>query len=117
MLQEDFDEIYKNHPQDAIQKAYFGNQCFRLFTACCYAKNPNNNDVRNDNVIVVTESSVQDRVASISCLQKVIQKLKHMHKKSHENAYVWSDGMGSQFISRYIFKLLTSKGPMMESKW
>ena len=48
---------------------------------CCYAKSPNNNDVRNDNVIVVTESSDHDRVASVSCLQKVVHKLEHMHEK------------------------------------
>ena len=114
MLREDFVEIYKNHQEDAIQKVYFGYQCFRIFTACCYAKSPNNNDVRNDNVIVATESSDHDRVASLSCLQKVIHKIKHMHEKTYENVYVWSDGMGSQFISRHIFKLLASKGPMME---
>ena len=71
-------------------------------------------DVRNDNVIVVTESSDHNRVTPISCLQKVIHKIGHMHEKTYENVYVWSDGMGSQFISRYIFKLLASKGPMME---
>ena len=32
--------------------------------------------------------------------------------KKHTNFYVWSDGMGSQFRSRYIFKLLASKDPM-----
>ena len=32
MLHEDFAE---NQQQDAIQKAYFGNQRFRIFTACC----------------------------------------------------------------------------------
>ena len=81
MRHEDFAEIYKNHQRDAIQKAYFGNQCFRIFTACCYAKNPNNNDVRNDNVIVVTENSDHDKVASISFLQKFIHKIAHMYKK------------------------------------
>ena len=114
MRHEDFAEIYKNHQRDAIQKAYFRNQCFRIFTACCYAKNPNNNDVRNDNVIVVTENSDHDKVASISFLQKFIHKIAHMYEKTYENVYVWSDGMGSQFISRYIYKLLASKGPMME---
>ena len=79
-----------------------------------YAKSPNNKDVRNDNVIVVTKSSDLDRVASISCLQKVIHQIEHMHEKTCVNIYVWSDGMESQFISRYIFKLLASKDLMME---
>ena len=115
MLHEDFAEIYKNHQQDAIQKAYFGNQYFRIFTACFYAKSPNNNDVRNYNVIVVTESSYHDRVASISCLEEVIRKIEHIHEKTYENVYLWSDdGMGSQFISCYTFKLLASKCPMVK---
>ena len=35
-----------------------------------------------------------------------------MHEKTYENVYVWSDGIGSKSRSRYIFKLLASKGPM-----
>ena len=61
-----------------------------------------------------TESSYHDRVASLCCLQKLVHMIEHMHEKVYENFYVWSDGMGfrSQFRSRYIFKLLASKGPM-----
>ena len=104
--------MLKVNQQDAIKSAYFGNQCFRIFTACCYAKSPNNNDVRNENVIVVTESSDYDIAACMSCLQKVVHKMEHMHKKTYENVYVWSDGMELQFRSRYIFKLLASNGTM-----
>ena len=68
-------------PARCHTKAYFGNQCFRIFKKCCSTKSINNNDVRNDNVIVVTESSDRDRVASISCLQNVIHKIEHVHKK------------------------------------
>ena len=81
MLHVDFTESYQNDQHDAIQSAYFGNQCLRTFTVCCYAKSPNNNDVRKDNVIVVTESSNHDKVASMSCLQKVVHKIEHMHEK------------------------------------
>ena len=63
-------------------------------------------------VIVVTESSDLDRVASMSCLQKVAHKIEHLHEKTYENVYVWSDGLGSQSRSHYIFKLLASKSPM-----
>ena len=35
-----------------------------------------------------------------------------MHEQTYENVYVWSDGMGSQFRSRYIFKLLASNSPI-----
>ena len=77
--------------------AYFGNQRFSIFTACFYVKRPNNNNVRNDNVIAVTESSDHNRVASISCLQKVVHKIQHMLAKTYDIVYVWSDGMGLQF--------------------
>ena len=60
MLQVDFEESYKNDQQDVIQSAYLGNEYFRILKACCYAKSSNNN-VRNDNAIVVTESSNHDR--------------------------------------------------------
>ena len=82
MLHVDFAESYKNDQQDAVQSAYFGNQCFRIFTAYCYAKSL--------------------KVTSMSCLQKVVHKIKHMDEKTYKNFYGWSDGMGSQFISLYI---------------
>ena len=46
--------------------------------------------------------------------KKLSTRLNTCIKKTYENVYVWSDGMGLKFISRYIFKLLASKGPMVE---
>ena len=63
----DFAESYKNDQQDVIQSAYFGNQCSRIFTVCCYVKSPNNY-VINDNVSISTKSFDHDRVASMNCL-------------------------------------------------
>ena len=57
MFHADFAKSYKNDQQDAIQSAHFRNQCFSIFKACSYAKSPNNNNVKNDNVIVLTEST------------------------------------------------------------
>ena len=54
MLYVDFAESSKNNQQDAIESAYFGKQCFRIFTGCCYTESHHNDNVRNDNVIVVT---------------------------------------------------------------
>ena len=67
---------------------------------CCYTKSPNNNDIRNDNAITVTETSDHHSAAFMNCLEKVIHRIKHMHETLHENVYVWSGGMGSQFRSR-----------------
>ena len=72
----------------------------------------NKNDARNDTVIFITESSDHDRVACMICLQEVVREIEHRHKRTYENVYVWSDGMGSQFRSPKVFKLLASKGAM-----
>ena len=95
MLYVDFAESYKNDKGDV----YFGNQYLKIFKACSCAKSSNNNDVRNDNVIVVTKSSDHDRVTSMNCLQNVVHKMEHMHEKTYGNVHVSSDGMGSQFRS------------------
>ena len=97
---------YKNEQQDAIQSAYFGNQCFSIFTACCYFNVQGK--IKKDNVIVVTEKSDLDRVASMSCLQKVVHEIEINHSKCYENWYVWSDGMGTQFRSCFVFEILAS---------
>ena len=112
MVQVDFAESYKNDQQDPIQSAYFGNQCFTIFMACCYFNI--DDKIKNSNVIVVTERSDHDRVALMSCLEKVGGKIESKHGKCYENLYLWSDGMGAQFRSRFVFKLLA--GTVLPSK-
>ena len=104
MFYADFAESYENDQQDVIQSAYFENQCFSIFTVYCYTKNPNNNDVKNDNAIVITKSFNPQWVMFMSCLQKIVHKIKHMHEKWYD--IVWSDGIGSQVSSRYAFKYI-----------
>ena len=116
MVQVDFAESYKNEQQDAIQSAYFGNQCFSIFTACCYSKV--SGKIKNDNVIIVTERSDHDRVTSMSCLQKVIGEIESKNNELYKNLYIWSDGMGAQFRSRFVFKLLAGTVlPKKSLKW
>ena len=86
MIQIDFPESYKNEQQDVIQSAYFGNQCFSIFTACCYFNVQGK--IKNDNVVVVTKRSEHDRVASMSCLQKVFHEIESKHGKYYENLYM-----------------------------
>ena len=93
LLHVDFAKSYKNDQQDTIQSAYYGNQCFRIFTACFYAKSPNNNDVRNDIVVVITGSSDHDRVACMICLQKVVHEIEHMHEKKKTYARMFTLGV------------------------
>ena len=114
ILHVDFAERCTNDQEDPIQSAYFRNQCFDIFTECFYAESSDNNDVRNDNVIVDTESFEHDRVVSVSYLQKIVHNIKHMLEKTYKNVYVWSDGVRSQSRCRYIIKLLFNKGSMFE---
>ena len=73
MIQVDFAESYSNEQQDVIQSAYFGNQCFSIFTGSCYLNVQRN--IKNDNVIVVSKISDHDIVASMSCLEKVVHEI------------------------------------------
>ena len=44
--------------------------------------------------------------AVMSCLQKVVEEIELKNGKSYDNLYVWSDGMGAQFRSRFVFQIL-----------
>ena len=54
-----FTESYRNHQQNEIQSAYFGNQSFSLFTSCCYFKGATS---ENKSVVMVTENSDHNRI-------------------------------------------------------
>ena len=45
----------------------------------------------------------------MSCLKKVIDTVETECGKSFTNVVLWSDGMGTQFRSRFIFQLLAGK--------
>ena len=101
----DFTESYTNDQQNEIQSAYFGNQSFSLFTSCCYFKGVTS-EIKNKSVVVLTENSDHNRITSMSCLKKVIDTVETEYGKSFTNVVLWSDGMGTQFRSRFIFQLL-----------
>ena len=52
-----FTEGYRIGHQDTTHGVYSGNQSFSIPTACCYTKSDRPDDLQNDRVIVVTESS------------------------------------------------------------
>ena len=97
-------ESYRNDQQNEIQSVYFGNQSFSLFTLCCYFKGVTS-EISNKSVVVVTENSDHNRITSMSCLKKVIDTMETECGKSFTNVILWSDGMGAQFQSRFIFQL------------
>ena len=98
----DFAESYRNDQQNEIQSAYFGNQSFSLFTSCCYFKGVTS-EIRNKSAVAETENSDHNRIPIMSCLKKVIDTVETECSKSFTNVVLWSDGMGTQFRSRFIF--------------
>ena len=104
----DFAESYRNDQQNEIQNAYFGNQSFSLFTSCCYFEGVTN-EIRNKSVVVLTENSDHNRITSMSCLKKVFDTEEMECGKSFTSVALWSDGMGTQFRSRFIFQVLAGK--------
>ena len=104
----DFAESYQNTQQDEIQSAYFGNPTFSIFTACCYTKSLDNDEsLKKDSMVVISESREHNRAAALTCLQKVIMKAEEVNAADFQKIYVWSDGCAAQFRSRFVFRLLT----------
>ena len=63
-------------------------------------------EIRNKSVVAVTENSDHNRITAMSCLKKVINTVDPECSKSISNVVLWSDSMGTQFRSRFIFQLL-----------
>ena len=63
---------------------------------------------------MVTENSNHNSITSMSCLKKVINTVQTECGKSFTNGVLWSDGMGTQFQSKFIFQLLA--GAMFSNK-
>ena len=53
------------------------------------------------------EVSDKSRVASLSCIKKVIPHVESLIGNVAENVHIFSDGMSSQFRSRFVFHFLT----------
>ena len=97
-------------------KFYSGNQNFSFFTLCFYFKgvtseirNKSASEIRNKSAVVVTENSDHNRITSMSCLKKVFDTEEMECGKSFTSVALWSDGMGTQFRSRFIFQVLAGK--------
>ena len=100
-------ESYNNTQQDEIQSAYFGNS-----TVCGYILN-NGRELSKRSVAVV--GSDHSRIAALTCLDVV---LKEIEKETEvKKLIVWSDGCAFQFMSRFVFKLLSSYRPELLLEW
>ena len=78
LLHVDYSQNYVNLQQGEIQSAYFGHDCFSLFTACCYLRD-DTGKIINENVTVISEASDHSRIAAFSCVNKVFDFIREKH--------------------------------------
>ena len=112
----DYSENYKCQQQNEIQSACFGHKQFSLFTACTYYRSKEVS-LEKLPITVTTEENDKSRIASISCVNKVIS---HSITKVHQEitkVYIVSDGCSAQFRSRYVFYLLTCIHQQLHIEW
>ena len=117
LLHVDYSENYKSKDQNEIQSAYFGQSTFSLFTACPYYRCLESDKIKTMSTTVTSEASDKSRMASMTCVSKVIEHVISEIPNSINTVYVVSDGCASQFRSRFVFKLLTTMHPEMNLEW
>ena len=114
LIHVDHNESYKNKQQDEIQRAYFGQSSFSLFTAAVYHLDSNRNLVKRP-VVVVSESSDHSRIAALKCIEFVIKEVERQTNLT--KIIMWSDGCAAQFRSRFVFKLLANYRRNLQLEW
>ena len=120
----DYSENYKSKDQNKIQSGYFGQSTFSLLTACPYHRCLESDKIKTMSTTVTSvtttvtfEASDKSRMASMTCVSKVIEHVISEIPNSINTVYVVSDGCASQFRSRFLFKLLTTMHPEMNLEW
>ena len=68
----DYSENYKSQDQKEIQSAYFGQASFNFFTACPYYRCSETSKIRTMPTTITSEVSDKSRMASITCVKKVM---------------------------------------------
>lgn len=63
LINVNYSENYVNQEQQKIQNAYFGHDCFSIFTGCCYFRTANG-ELVNENITVTSEASDHSRLAA-----------------------------------------------------
>lgn len=102
----DYSENYANQDQNQIQSAYFGQNCFSIFTACCYLSV--DGILVNENITVTSEASDHSRISALSCWLKVLSTIQNKYNLQESlTLNIWSDGCAGQFRSRFVFSLLS----------
>ena len=115
IVQCDCSENYKNVEQNEIQSAYFGHPCFSIYTACGYCKT--DDKLIKNPITIIMEASDHSRIAAFTCFSKVVHTIQFKMQVPLRKVYAWSDGMGEQFRSHFVFKLLTTFDREVDLEW
>ena len=97
-----YNKNYQYQQQNEIQSVYFGHNSF-----CAYFRSLDDNEVKSLLVTITMEASEKLRVASLSCISKNILHVESLIGNVVENVHIFSDGMSSEFRSRFMFHFLT----------
>ena len=107
LIHVDYCENYQCQQQNEIQSAYFGHKSVSLLTERACFRSINYNEVKSFLIDVTTEALDRSRVASLSCINKIFLHVESLIGNVVKNAHIFSDGMSSQFRSRFVFHFLT----------
>ena len=99
--------------RDNLRRA--GGALMILFTACTYyCKDAN---IQKLPITVTTEENDKSRIASMSCVNKVIAHSMEKIQQIISTVFIVSDGCASQFRSRFVFSLLTHIQQGIQIQW
>ena len=91
----DYSENYKSKDQNEVQRAYFGHSTFSLFTACPYFRSIEHDQIKTMPTTITCEASDKSRIASITCVNKVINHVLSRIENNIDTIYIVSDGCAS----------------------
>ena len=107
LIQVDYCENYFNNVQAQIYSAYFGQESFLIFTACCCYLNTDR-IIINENVTITSEANDHSRSAAMSCWRRVLSCIREKYQLADSLIlHIWSDGCSGQFRSRCVFFLFS----------
>ena len=66
---------------------------------------------------ITSEASDKSRMASITCVKKVLNHVLSKIVNKIDMVYIVSDGCASRFWSKFVFKLLTLNHPEIGLEW
>ena len=78
-------------------------ECFSIFTDCCYL-HANNRQLINKDITVASEASNHSRIAAYTCIMKIINKVLDLHSEMFTDEIpriIWGDGCAAYLRSSF----------------